>query len=371
MNGEEAISSDEEAQGGVDAKKGMEYLKREQSKEVAKLRRMALIKGMQAGTSGIAQDVIYTILDMVSQLLVVGQLYINLKSIFGGEGCIEGHATALEKAWFYVQLVLNALVTIFQFGLWAWGFCVGGIYCISYMRCPTSKDASCTNPMIAYRELLAKMDGVDMDEMDDDEKQEALSAYPPDEELKYDEDFKAFKKELATLGRINSLQNSLTNMRAGIGALGAMVEPALAAQSSFASMNKGDVAKATEKAIGAGIDKTKADAAEKWAAAAKKAAAQKEAIMKCTASRNVSATASGTIAAIGIKQAAMKSSYQKLVILAQMREKDVEQFEKHKAEGGNAKRRVTDEAIETELQDLLGPQGKKYLSYLSGQEAPE
>lgn len=337
LNDDQVSSEDEEV--GTSAKKGMEYLKREQSKEVAKLRRQALIKGMQAGTSGMAQDCIYLLLDMVSQALVVGQLYINLKSVFGGEGCQKGKAVSLEVVWFYVQLSLNALVTVGQFVIWIWGFGMNGMFCCSYQKCPTSKDAQCSSPMIAYRELLAKLDGVELDDMDDDEKAEALEEYPDDEELRRDEDFKKFKKEIATLGKINSLQSSLTNGRAGIGALGAMVEPALAAASGMAAMNTG--------------------------------ATVPKASMKCLTARQVSATGSGIIAAIGIRQAAMKSSYQRLVMLAQMREKDVEQYEKAKAKGGNAKRRVTDEAIETELQDLLGPQGKKALSYLSGQEAPE
>lgn len=377
MNGDAASSSDEEAGTGVTSKQAMQYLKKEQSKEIAKLRQQALIKGMQAGTSGIAQDCIYTILDLVSQTLVVAQLIINLKSVFGGEGCLDGHASSLEVIWFWTQMVLNALVTIGQFGLWMWGFFVTGMFCCSYQKCPTSKDAQCANPMIAYREFQARSEGHNLDDMDDDEKGEVLAGYGTDEELKRDEEFKAFKKELSTLGRVHSLQGSLTNFRAAIGALGAMVEPALAAYTGMQAPHAEDVAALTERAVinitevaNAGKEKAAAIAKDlaDQAAAGAEAAAQ---LKKCMTARQVSATGSGVIAAIGIKQAAMKTSYTKLVMLAQMREKDIEDFQRAQDRGDpKAKRRVTDEAIETELQDLLGPQGKKYLEYLSGQQAP-
>eukprot|EP00746_Dinoflagellata_sp_MGD_P108800 gnl/MRDRNA2_/MRDRNA2_46506_c0_seq1.p1 gnl/MRDRNA2_/MRDRNA2_46506_c0~~gnl/MRDRNA2_/MRDRNA2_46506_c0_seq1.p1 ORF type:complete len:392 (+),score=101.73 gnl/MRDRNA2_/MRDRNA2_46506_c0_seq1:109-1284(+) len=384
MNG--ADDDSDEENGAQSIQKGTEYLQKQQAKQMALLRRQALIKGMQAGTSGVAQDCLYTIFDITSQLLVLAQLYINIKSVWGGGGCNKGKAVSMEIIWFWIQTVLNSIVTVAQFVLWFWSFGVTGMFCCSFKKCPTSKDAQTTHPAIAYREMLAKQNADGWDDMDDEERQELLDQQPTAEELKdpdgeYFEDFKTFKKELGTLGRIHSLQGTVTNMRSIIGALGTIIEPMMAAASGMSSVN---VEAAAETAVGkisldtsaaqAGKDAT--EQANKLAAQAqeklKKAAEEAENLKRCFTNRQISATGSGFIAAIGAKQAALKNSYMKLVVLAHMREKDIAQFEAAKKnEDPNAKRKVPDEAIETELQSLLGPDGQKYLSYLSGSEAPQ
>merc|ERR1711904_631770 len=121
-----------------------------------------------------------------------------------------------------VQTVLNALVTLGQLGIWIWQFGASGMFCCSYMKCPSSSDAQQSNPMIAYRVMLAKMGGHEIDDMEDDEKNEVLEEFPTNEELARDEGYKKFKKELGTLGKILSLQGNLTNGRAIIGSLGAI-----------------------------------------------------------------------------------------------------------------------------------------------------
>jgi len=264
-------------------------------------------------------------------------------------------------------MALNILITVFQLFLWLWMFFTNGMFCSNYGTCPTTEDANQSDVLQTFMVMKAKQDGLELAEMDDDERADALRDYKPEP---YDEEFQEYKKELKTLGRIATFQASLTAGRLIIGSIGAIVEPALVAYAGLTSADPSVVAARAFNASAVTANATKkgqdiaADIAAQYSAAASAAADEVQALKTCMAVRQLSACGSGLIAAIGVKQQQIKAKYTKLVLLNQMRDKDIRRSRT------TGTRKVTDAAIASEIQGLLGAEGKTSLSYLSGKQAP-
>jgi len=314
--------------------------------------------GLHAIAGGLAQDTMYLLMNILSQTLLCGQLYINAQTlfpgIFGGEGCNHDGNMKVAFIWIYIQFAISAAITLFQTCLWLWQVKVSVFYCYTYHACPASKLASLMQQKDvrrAYARLQAERDReqADLDEMSDAELDMALKDYEP--ESKMDPDFIVFKKFCKEIGSINSLQISCTNARSLLGAAGAIVEPLLSAYST---------SQATQASLGA--------LTGSWNATAEAAHFSEEManFQTCVAGRQVSTSMGAFIAAMGAKQAQMKKSYARLVILNQIVEEDVE-----RATRNNKPRRITDAAIEAEVQNIMGDTGKQFMGYLSGKEAPE
>lgn len=344
----------------VDVNSARTAIAKRTKKELTKMRQQATRAGLHTITSGMAQDTMYLLMNILSQALLCGQLYINVQTlfpgIFGGEGCNHDGTMQVAMIWIYIQFAISAAITLFQTFLWVWQFKVSVCYSWTYHTCPVSKLASLMQQKDVrrtYARLQAERDPeqADLDEMSDTERDLKIKEYEPEDNM--DPDFIVFKKFCKEIGSINSLQITCTNARSFLGAVGAIVEPLLSAYSTSL---------ATNATLGSLAATSEADAS----ASAARFSEEMANFQKCVAGRQVSTSMGAFIAAMGVRQAQMKKSYARLVILNQIVEEDVD-----RANRTNKPRRVTDAAIEAEVQNIMGDTGKQFMSYLSGKEAPE
>eukprot|EP00747_Dinoflagellata_sp_TGD_P045121 gnl/TRDRNA2_/TRDRNA2_143655_c1_seq1.p1 gnl/TRDRNA2_/TRDRNA2_143655_c1~~gnl/TRDRNA2_/TRDRNA2_143655_c1_seq1.p1 ORF type:complete len:302 (-),score=70.13 gnl/TRDRNA2_/TRDRNA2_143655_c1_seq1:38-850(-) len=267
---------------------------------------------------------------------------------------------SLEKGWFWTQLVLGAFSTTFQLFLWLWSAKAGLFFVINNCTLPTTGMAGADDSKRELLKILATKEGVDFSDLDAAQMQEALDDFEAehcsgggDLEDEWAGMCKDFKGSLKELSKINGLQNTCTNMRSFIGALSTIIEPSLSAMSAFASSAKasGDAAKLASRMLGE---------------AAVQASLKASAVEKCLASRSASTAAGGLVAAVGLKQAAMKTAYTKLVVLNNTYQDEMARVKK---QGG--KPRISEVTVEMEIENIFGDQASKLLSLASGKSVPE
>lgn len=323
-----SIDSDDDAAFSVDAARAA--IGKRTKKELTRMRQQAMRAGLQTITAGIAQDTMYLLMNILSQGLLCGQLYINMKTlfpgVFGGEGCNHDGNMKAALLWIYIQFAISAAITAFQTCLWLWQLKVSCCYCFTYHVCPASKLASLTQQKDvrrAYARLRAEQEEANLDEMDDAARDAIIKQYEPEH---MDEDFIVFKRFCKEVGSINSLQISCTNARSFLGAVGAIVEPLLSAFST---------SQATQATLGAlsGAGLQTAETTGRAAAEAEQLVQSMTSFQECMAARQISTSMGAFMAAMGVKQAQMKKSYAKLVILNQIVEEDVERADETTASG--------------------------------------
>jgi len=309
--------------------------------------------------------------------LMLCQLYINVQTLFpglfGGDGCNQDRGSiSKEVVWIYVQFTLNSLITIFQLFIWIWHLKASAGFCCSFCKVPTSKDAQVKEFGRQYAILRALEDEPELYEMKVDERNALIDQYVPDN---MDEDFIYYKKTCKELGKIKALQVSCANARAFVGALGAIIEPLLAAMTAMSHTSPQSL---IDAALISAEDSPNITAAMQMGAGAvqkvmtdliKTAAdSQAQAISefdKCMATRSLSTSMGAFIAFVGLKQQDMKRAYTRLVILDQVVDADIEQA---KASG---KRKINSAVVESEISNILGDHGKRLMTYTSGRDVPE
>lgn len=341
----------------------------ETSSMTTKLKREALIAGMTVVTQGVCQDVVYFILNFISAGIVAFQFFVNLQSLFLNKDCSRSGSYKAADIWFYAQLVMNGTVTIVQFGTWIYAGFKSCCFLRRNRKCPTSRfatmDSGTGNGLfesyqsMRIRQLCEKGDeddseddgmGMSYDDMDHEEQHQAWIRYEETIKGNFAEHKNDFQSDMKSMATSSMIQNWLTTSRAIIGALGAIVDPALTAAAAFG---------------GAPAAKVKAITAAGTAASLASATAKNkvlEGLEQCVGWRSTSTAGSAIIATIGLKQAQMRQAYTKLVMLSQIRA-----TKKRTCSGPEMER--YDKALEDEIMEACGPEGKKMVSFLSGKPA--
>jgi len=349
-------------------------------RQAVKVRRAAVVAGVDVITGGQCQDIVYGALNLISTGLVAAQFVVNLVSLFGGAGCNAAKEFKLADIWFFAQLFLNGLATVGQLTVWVLSSTKSVLFWCNWSRFPNSKFATSGDPKGTF--LRMKLEDhcqeeyhAELCDLDEEDVREAWKTVQ--ENLK-DEPFPiAFKQDMKSLAFNAGMQNSLTSFRAIIGAIGAILEPTLNAYAAFNSVHHATAAVDATRLVelvgaiaepslnaSAAFNSVSLNASAAFNSLGNATAAVETirlvALAKCEGLRQTSAAGSGIIAAIGLKQSQMKSAYARLVMLDQLRDDrqtknispaDLERF---------------DAALESEVMDIVGPEGKRMVAFMSG-----
>eukprot|EP00933_Yihiella_yeosuensis_P011544 TRINITY_DN118960_c0_g1_i1.p1 TRINITY_DN118960_c0_g1~~TRINITY_DN118960_c0_g1_i1.p1 ORF type:complete len:308 (+),score=71.85 TRINITY_DN118960_c0_g1_i1:3-926(+) len=303
------------------------------------MRQDAIVQGLKVVTNGTSQDCMQFLFTFTSQVLLLYQVGMNLKTLLpaqiGGLGCERKTSMSAEEAWFWFQLVSAILVSLLQIGTWLiMGYKSCRFYCTSG-KFPSTKDL---------------LHGID------DMREQA-------EELELDideEDFTEMMNQAQAMQFWVQAQHWINMVRAGLGAFTTIVEPLLTAMSVGGSAAATASVAGPIKAILDKADKSIAAGSEAADATATKLATLMATTELCLTSRNMSVSAGGIMAAVGLYQAKAKAAYDRLLLLRQTMDED-----RRLGRG-----RISPAAVEAEVIDITGDSGRKWLGMLSGKQLP-